>query len=123
MHLKTLIEGCRSGHGNDLIKTSFPIRDQGTARCRILEISLGLIVYNFNQNFKDINHAVERFLRSCSVGFLFCVFVFTFVSFPKAQAADQDAIQILLEAEASARHVLGSKQFKELNEAFDKAKG
>jgi len=41
----------------------------------------------------------------------------------KAQAVEQDAIQILLEAEASARHVLGSKQYPDLNKAFDKAVG
>jgi len=41
----------------------------------------------------------------------------------KAQAVEQDAIQILLEAEASARHVLGSKQYPDLNNAFDKAIG
>ncbi|NVJ91403.1 MAG: lipid-binding SYLF domain-containing protein [Methylocystaceae bacterium] len=51
------------------------------------------------------------------------VAVFTVFSVQKAHAVEQDAIQILLEAEASARHVLGSKQYKELNEAFNKAVG
>lgn len=51
------------------------------------------------------------------------VAVFTVFTVQKAHAVEQDAIQILLEAEASARHVLGSKQYKELNEAFNKAVG
>ncbi|NVK18654.1 MAG: lipid-binding SYLF domain-containing protein [Methylocystaceae bacterium] len=49
--------------------------------------------------------------------------VFTIISAQKSMAAEQDAIQILLETEATARHVLGSKQYKELNEAFNKAVG
>jgi len=49
--------------------------------------------------------------------------VFTLLPFHKAQAVDQDAIQILLESEATARHVLGSKQYPDLNNAFDKAVG
>jgi SH3 domain-containing YSC84-like protein 1 len=49
--------------------------------------------------------------------------IFTLFTMGKAQAAEQDAIQIMLEAEATARHVLGSKQFPELNEAFNKAVG
>ncbi len=51
------------------------------------------------------------------------VALFSVVTFHKAEAVDQDAIQILLEAEASSRHVLGSKQFPDLNEAFKKAVG
>ncbi|SCA56394.1 conserved exported hypothetical protein [Candidatus Terasakiella magnetica] len=49
--------------------------------------------------------------------------VFTLLSFNKAHAVEQDAIQILLEAEATTRHVLGSKHYPELNEAFNKAVG
>jgi len=49
--------------------------------------------------------------------------VITFFQVNKAQAVDQDAIQILLESEATARHVLGSKQYPELNEAFKNAVG
>ncbi|MDV7339840.1 lipid-binding SYLF domain-containing protein [Terasakiella sp. A23] len=51
------------------------------------------------------------------------VAVFTLFAAEKSVAANQDAIQILLETEATARHVLGSKQYKELNEAFNKAVG
>ncbi|WP_135081240.1 lipid-binding SYLF domain-containing protein [Terasakiella sp. SH-1] len=47
----------------------------------------------------------------------------TLLSFSKAEAVEQDAIQILLEAEATARHVIGSKQYKELDEAFKNAVG
>jgi len=49
--------------------------------------------------------------------------VFTLLPVHKVQAADQDAIEILLESEATARHVLGSKQYPDLNRAFDKAVG
>ncbi|WP_051609647.1 lipid-binding SYLF domain-containing protein [Terasakiella pusilla] len=49
--------------------------------------------------------------------------VFTLMGAGKSYAASQDAIQILLEAEATARHVLGSKRYKELNDAFNKAVG
>lgn len=49
--------------------------------------------------------------------------VFTLLLGGKAQAAEQDTIQIMLEAEATARHVLGSKQYPELNEAFKEAVG
>jgi len=52
-----------------------------------------------------------------------CVVTITFFSVAKAQAVEQDAIQIMLESEATARHVLGSKQYPELNEAFNKAVG
>lgn len=56
--------------------------------------------------------------------FLAVLFVFlTFSNGAKAEFADQDAIQIVLEAEASARHVIGSKQFPELNQAFNEAIG
>jgi len=51
------------------------------------------------------------------------VAVFTLFGAQKAQAVEQDAIQILLESEATARHVLGSKQYPDLNNAFDKAVG
>lgn len=50
-------------------------------------------------------------------------FALTLMPSEKSQAAEQDTIQILLEAEATARFVLGSKQYKELNQAFDKAVG
>lgn len=49
--------------------------------------------------------------------------VFTLMGTGKSHAASQDAIQVLLEAEATARHVLGSKRYKELNDAFNKAVG
>lgn len=50
--------------------------------------------------------------------------VFTFISAPqKGHALEQDAIQILLESEATARHVIGSKKYAELNEAFKDAVG
>lgn len=52
-----------------------------------------------------------------------CVAIFTLISVGKAQAVEQDAIQIMLETEATARHVLGSKQYPDLNAAFNKAVG
>lgn len=51
------------------------------------------------------------------------VAVFALTVPQKSQAAEQDAVQVLLESEASARFVLGSKQFPELNEAFKNAVG
>jgi len=51
------------------------------------------------------------------------VAIFTLVGANKAQAVDQDAIQVLLESEATARFVLGSKQYPELNAAFKEAVG
>jgi len=51
------------------------------------------------------------------------VALFTLISAQKSMAAGQDAIEIILETEATARHVLGSKQYKELNDAFNKAVG
>lgn len=48
---------------------------------------------------------------------------FTLMGIGKSHAASQDAIQILLEAEATARHVLGSKRYPELNKAFNNAVG
>lgn len=55
----------------------------------------------------------------------FTVFMALFVilAAPKAKSAEQDTIQLLLEAEATARYVLGSKQYPELNKAFNNAVG
>lgn len=52
-----------------------------------------------------------------------CVAIFTIFSVQKAQAVEQDAVQVLLEAEATTRFVLGSKQYPELNAAFKDAVG
>lgn len=53
------------------------------------------------------------------------VFIALFLGFTpqKSKAAEQDAVQVLLEAEATARFVLGSKQFPDLNSAFKNAVG
>ncbi len=51
------------------------------------------------------------------------VAIFTLVAPQKSQAVEQDAVQVLLEAEATARFVLGSKHFPDLNNAFKNAVG